>query len=108
MIEISIGGHMKKLILIAAILLLSTTAYGAPYLVSDPQANTETYEIVGTIVGTVPAQPDGSLRYDLVSVPVGNHTIQVSACVGVWCSDPSPFAFTRPELLGPANIRLVK
>ena len=99
---------MKKLLLAMAILLVAASAYAAPFLVSDPQANTETYEIVGTIVGTVPAQPDGSLRYDLQSVPVGNHTIQVSACVGVWCSDPSPFAFTRPAISAPANIRLVK
>lgn len=98
---------MKKFIILT-IVLFASQAWSAPFLVSDPQTNTETYEIVGTIVGTVPAQPDGSLRYDLQSVAVGNHTIQVSACVGVWCSDPSPFAFTRPELLGPANIRLVK
>ena len=99
---------MKKILLAVAILLVAASAYAAPFLVSDPQANTETYEITGAIAAVVAAQPDGSLRYDLSAIPAGSYSIQVAACVGVWCSDPSPFAFTRPELLGPANIRLVK
>lgn len=99
---------MKKLILAMAILLVAASAYAAPFLVSDPQANTETYEITGAIAAVVAAQPDGSLRYDLSAIPAGSYSIQVAACVGVWCSPTSPFGFTKPSLNAPVNIRLVK
>lgn len=40
---------MKRLILIAAILLISTPAYAAPFLVCDPQTGVVGYEISGLV-----------------------------------------------------------
>jgi hypothetical protein len=98
---------MKKLIILL-VLFLAAPAFGAPYLVTDPQGNTETYEITGGITATQAAQPDGSLRYDLVGIAAGTYEIQIAACVGVWCSPTSPFAFTKPTLNAPAGLRLAK
>lgn len=98
---------MKKLIILA-ILLFAIPAFGSPFLTTDPQANTETYEITGAIAAVVAAQPDGSLRYDLSAIPAGSYSIQVAACVGVWCSPTTPFTFERPSLNAPVNVRLVK
>ena len=98
---------MKKLIILL-VLFLATTAFGSPYLVTDPQANTDSYVITGGITATPAAQADGSLRYDLASLPVGSYDIQIAACVGVWCSPTSPFAFTKPTLNAPAGLRLAK
>jgi hypothetical protein len=98
---------MKKLIILL-VLFLATTAFGSPYLVTDPQANTDSYVITGGITASPTAQPDGSLRYDLASLPVGSYDIQIAACVGVWCSPTTPFTFERPLVNAPVNVRLVK
>jgi hypothetical protein len=107
MIEISIGGHMKKLILIAAILLLSTTAYAAPFIVCDPQAGVVGYEITG--LGepvTFVAQADGSLKYDLASVNNGTYTLTVAACNMWGCSSTAPFVFNKAIPAAPAGLRI--
>lgn len=98
---------MKKLIILL-VLFLAAPAFGAPFLVTDPQGNTETYEITGGITATQAAQPDGSLRYDLVGIAAGTYEIQIAACVGVWCSPTTPFTFERPLVNAPVNVRLVK
>ena len=98
---------MKKLILIAAILLLSTTAYAAPFIVCDPQSGVVGYEITG--LGepvTFVAQPDGSLKYDLASAPNGENNIQIAAC-NVWgCSSTVPFVFNKAIPAAPAGLRI--
>jgi hypothetical protein len=88
--------------------MMATTAFGSPYLVTDPATNVESYAITGGITATPAAQADGSLRYDLASLPVGSYEIQIAACVGVWCSPTVPFTFVRPSLNAPVNVRLVK
>jgi hypothetical protein len=58
---------MRNIALAGVLLLLLTgTAFGAPYLVSDPQEGVVGYEIKG-LGNTVTyiAQADGSLKYDL-------------------------------------------
>jgi hypothetical protein len=99
---------MKKLILIAAILLLSTTAYAAPFLVTDPQSGVVGYEItgLGEPVSYI-AQPDGSLKYDLASVDSGTYTLTVAACNMWGCSSTAPFVFTKQLPSAPVGLRLL-
>jgi hypothetical protein len=98
---------MKKLILIAAILLLSTTAYAAPFLVTDPQSGVVGYEITGLGAPVMfVAQPDGSLKYDLAPVNNGTYTLTVAAC-NVWgCSSTAPFSFSKQVPSAPAGLRI--
>lgn len=81
----------------------------SPFLVCNPQAGVETYQITGLPgISTVQAQPDGSIKADLAALPGGAYSIKVSACAGVWCSDPTPFDFTRPVLSAPAGQKVVR
>jgi hypothetical protein len=100
---------MKKLILILAVLFLATPAFGAPFLVTDPQEGVVGYEITGLNPETVTfvAQPDGSLKYDLSSVNNGTYTLTVAAC-NVWgCSSTAPFSFSKQVPSAPAGLRIV-
>jgi len=60
---------MKKIIsMVAGLILLASTAFAGPFLVCDPQEGVTEYVLEFTQLGleiTVPAQADGSLRYDL-------------------------------------------
>jgi hypothetical protein len=98
---------MKQTLTIAAILLLSTTAFAAPFLVTDPQSGVVGYEItgLGEPVSYI-AQPDGSLKYDLASVDSGTYTLTVAAC-NVWgCSSTVPFVFNKAIPAAPAGLRI--
>jgi hypothetical protein len=99
---------MKQTLTIAAILLLSTTAYAAPFLVTDPQAGVVGYEItgLGEPVSFV-AQADGSLKYDLASVNNGTYTLTVAACNMWGCSSTAPFGFSKQVPSAPAGLRIV-
>ena len=106
---------MKKL-LVAVLVLFATTVMASPFLVSDPATGVTLYKITGP--GWTPSAcgiaPDGSLKADVSSAPVGTTQLTVVACNEdeVWgesCSDPVPFSFTRPAL--PAitkGIRLIQ
>lgn len=100
---------MKKLILIAAVLLISTPAYAAPFLVCNPQEGVVGYEITGLNPETVTfvAQPDGSLKYDLSSVNSGTYTLTVAACNMWGCSSTAPFVFTKQLPSAPVGLRLL-
>jgi hypothetical protein len=77
----------------ALVLLLAGTAFGAPYLVSDPQEGVVGYEIKG-LGNTVTyiAQADGSLKYDLATLPAGDYAATIAAC-NIWgCGDSVPDA----------------
>ena len=99
---------MKRIPLIAAILLLSTTAFAAPFLVTDPQSGVVGYEItgLGEPVSYI-AQPDGSLKYDLASVNNGTYTLTVAACNMWGCSSTAPFSFSKQIPSAPAGLRIV-
>lgn len=108
---------MKKLLLAMVVLLFAAPAYGGPFLVCDPQEGVTSYLVTGPAwvpTEMVPAQPDGSLKMDLSSAPVGQSSLYVQACDvdevwGVQCSISSPFVFTRPGLPStPANLGLSK
>lgn len=80
---------MKTLLVIIGLLSYNTLAFAAPFLICDPQADVEKYEVYqdGVEIATdVQAQPDGSLRYDLIDITPGSYEFNAKAC-DVWgCS----------------------
>jgi hypothetical protein len=121
---------MKKTLIVLVfglILAALPVLAGATSLVCDPQAGVTSYVITGLpapldVNNDVPiaAQPDGSLKLDVNSCPVGGpYSLEVSACgngvdidAGVWagsCSTSANFTFSRPGAPStPKNTRLVK
>jgi hypothetical protein len=101
--------RMKTLLSIALI-LIATTVFATPFLVSDPNPSGVTrYEFTGdAFFQTIASQADGSLRYDLAGIPNGNHSITVRACNELWgCSVTVPFEFNAERPNAPSNLRLV-
>lgn len=99
---------MKKLLLVMAFMLLASTSFAAPFLVTDPQSGVVGYEITG--LGepvTFVAQADGSLKYDLASVNSGTYTLTVAACNMWGCSSTAPFGFSKQAPSAPAGLRIV-
>jgi hypothetical protein len=79
---------MKKLILILAIVLLPAIVFAAPFLVCDaPPADQQVteYEVYrdGVLYAIVPAEADGSLRYDLDGMTPGIYAFTGRA-VNLW------------------------
>ena len=109
---------MKRIILITlSILLSSTVAMAAPFIVCDPQTGVQYYKVTGPAWTTSPvtAQADGSIKVDVATSTVGVNSLTFAACRGdaIWgeaCSTFVPFVFTRPVApvapTLPANIRL--
>jgi len=90
-------------------------AWAGPFLVCDPQTGIATYEVeikLGTgtpsVQTGIPAQADGSLKLDLVSLTQsGNYTFRAKSCNAEWgCSEwSSPFSATKPG--SPGNVRII-
>ena len=95
---------MKKLLLI--LILWPSLVFASPFLICDPNPGAEKIilEINGVEIPEFPAETDGSLRYDLVSLAEGPFTIRAKAGFGVWgWSEWSvPFSDTKviPEAHG--------
>ena len=53
------------------------------------------------------AQADGSLKYDLASVPNGTYTLTVAACNMWGFSSTAPFSFSKQIPSAPAGLRIV-
>lgn len=96
---------MKTLIIF---LLLTTTAFASPYLISDPstQAVGGKFEIQenGVTIFLQDNEPDGSVKADLAGVAIGNHAYRVRYVVtdplwGTAYSAYAPFDFSRPSLV---------
>lgn len=96
-----------KYVIVLAIILWTTAAGAAPWLICDPPPVGETrtsYKFSGdSFFTTKAAEANGSLRYDVAGISVGTHNIQVQACKtdplwGEVCSTATPFTFTRPNL----------
>ena len=100
---------MKKAIVIL-VMLFATAAYAGPYLVCDPQSGVLTYDVYadGTlIVADHPAEPDGSLRYELTA-PMPSVTFSAIA-KNVWGASEMSDPYTSPSLAGqPSNLRLTE
>lgn len=98
---------MKKLLLTAAFIFLSSTCLATPFLVCDQPAAGSTiptfYKLTGPawIPASVPAEPDGTIRVDVVSSLIGENAITVTPCINdpVWgekCASPFPYTFYQP------------
>ena len=91
-------------------LLLPVLAFGAPFLVCDPNPGAETIilEINGVEMPEFAAEIDGSLKYDLAGLAEGNFTVRARAEFGVWgWSEYSlPFDFTKPSIQAPVGLRV--
>lgn len=102
------------LLMILFMLILTKPTFAEPYLECDASAGITSYKITGGWIPlgvTVPAQVDGSIKYDVAQAPVGLNSMTVSACVadplwGVACITAIPFTFTRPA--PPATIKNLK
>ena len=107
----------KKSMLTAAVLtafalLIVAKSNAAPFLVCDPQAGVVGYEITG-VGNAAPvsyvAQADGSLKYDLASLPNGSYSGSVAACNMWGCGPATAIApFVKAVPLAPAGVRLVE
>jgi ribosomal protein S18 acetylase RimI-like enzyme len=87
--------RMKTLLSIALI-LIATTVFATPFLVSDPQSGVTSYQLTGWSETNVVAQADGSLRMDVGSAVQGTtYNLTIAAC-NVWgCSTTVPFDLVR-------------
>ena len=97
---------MKTLLSIIFV-LIATTVFATPFLVSDPQSGVTSYQITGWSETNVVAQSDGSLRMDVASASVGTTPLTVKAC-NVWgCSTTVPFVLQKQLPSAPSQLRLV-
>jgi hypothetical protein len=91
---------MKTLLIIIGLLSYNTLAIAAPFLACDPQEGVESYTVYqdGVEIATdVPAELDGSLKYDMVGITPGSYEFNARAC-NVWgCSAVSPNPTQSPE-----------
>lgn len=100
---------MKNLFLpLILILVFVGPALATPFLVCDPQAGVGSYnlDVDGTITKGIPAEPDGSIHFDLDGMAVGPHIFKAQAIgQGGWPSDwTPPFDTVKPE--NPLNFRV--
>ena len=97
-----------KTLLSIALILIATTVFASPFLISDPQSGVTSYQITGWSETTITAQADGSLRMDVGSAVQGTtYNLTIAAC-NVWgCSVTVPFAFGKQLHAVPSQLRLV-
>jgi hypothetical protein len=97
-----------KALLSIALILIATTVFASPFLVSDPQSGVTSYQITGWSETNVTAQADGSLRMDVADAVQGTtYNLTIAAC-NVWgCSVTVPFAFGKQLPNAPSQLKLV-
>lgn len=97
-----------KTLLSIALILIATTVFATPFLISDPQSGVTSYQITGWSETNVTAQADGSLRMDVADAVQGTtYNLTIAAC-NVWgCSSTVPFAFGKQLPSAPSQLRLV-
>ena len=107
---------MRAILAVLIFLAMAASAQAAPFVICDPQTGVTFYKLTGPawVPATVPAQADGSIKWDIAVASVGATTITAAACKtdAIWgeqCSAYSPpFTFTRPASPSlPALIRLI-
>ena len=101
--------------LILFVLFIASTAYGSPYLVCDPQTDTDSYIIYSVagatctaddVSGKTPVETPYPLHYDLAGLPLGAFRFCIAA-KNVWGqSILVPFGSTKVVPGTPANIKL--
>jgi hypothetical protein len=97
-----------KTLLSIALMLIATTVFASPFLISDPQSGVTSYQLTGWSESNVTAQADGSLRMDVGSAVQGTtYNLTIAAC-NVWgCSSTVPFAFGKQLPSAPSQLKLV-
>ena len=97
-----------KTLLSIALILIATTVFATPFLVSDPQSGVTSYQLTGWSETNVVAQADGSLRMDVGSAVQGTtYNLTIAAC-NVWgCSVTVPFELQKKLPNAPSQLRLV-
>lgn len=97
-----------KTILSIALILIATTVFASPFLVSDPQSGVTSYQLTGWSETNVVAQADGSLRMDVGSAVQGTtYNLTIAAC-NVWgCSVTVPFSLKKELPSATNGLRLV-
>ena len=98
---------MKTLLSIIFV-LIATTVFATPFLVSDPQTGVTRYQLTGWGVTSVDSQADGSLRMDVADAVQGTtYNLTIAAC-NVWgCSVTVPFVFQKQLPSAPSQLKLV-
>lgn len=102
---------MKKSIL-AVLIILSfsiSTAWAAPFIVCDPQAGVAYYilELNGVETPQFPAQPDGSMKYDLEPLLGGPFTLKAMAGnLWGWSDWSLPFMDTKALPQNPSGLHV--
>ncbi len=98
---------MKTLLSIIFV-LIATTVFATPFLVSDPQSGVTSYQLTGWSETNVVAQADGSLRMDVGSAVQGTtYNLTIAAC-NIWgCSTTVPFVLQKQLPSAPSQLRLV-
>jgi hypothetical protein len=103
---------MKSIIILLLVFcLFPTMAFGAPFLICDPQIGVAWYDVqnLGSLTNSsVPAQSDGSIKLDIAILPPGIYSTLVRACNQRGCSDASNFTFTKSATpTKPTNVRIL-
>jgi hypothetical protein len=100
-----------KYIAIIMFVLMASSVYAEPFLVCDsPEEQVDSYNIYkdGVKIGTSPAQPNGSLRYDLTGITPGRYTWTAEAA-NVWGVSDLSDPYISPALAQkPSNVGLTK
>jgi len=103
---------MKKFLssvgVLVLVVLIPMLVLASPYLVCSSQTGVTSYQFTGDTFFVSPktAETDGSIRYDLVGISNGAHTIGLIAC-NVWgCSTATPFTFTKAVPTAPAAVHV--
>ena len=97
---------MKRLKLLTFLTVLyPCIAFGAPFLVCDPDPNATHYLV--TLDGGAEVEVTAPLHFDLKGVATGKHSLSVKAKNKLWgvVSDATPLDFVRP-LLSKPGLRL--
>lgn len=106
---------MKRFVLacIVSMLMVASTGFAAPSLVSDPTPATD--EVInfkiffdGSLTA-IDSAPDATkaIKYDLGGIASGAHTVKAQACNAAYCSvDSLPFNFTKVIPGVPQNQRI--
>lgn len=110
---------MKKVAFFALmVFVIPALVYASPRLICDPQDGVAKYDVeykietTGQIILTedIPAQPDGSLNWDLVnlSIPGNKYSFRARAKDATgWPSDWTPFTAPAGKPDTPGNVKIV-
>ena len=93
---------MKTLVIF---LMLSTAAWGAPFLICDPDPNCETYNVYADGV-LMQAGAPVPLSYDLVTSPPGGIAYTAECCNVEGCSAASNPYISLGVPGAPSNLRI--